>query len=256
MWKLIKEILIWVAILSYLIISFSFTEKAGNKIHCVQIDIIITDTTNNYFVEKDDILKLLEENKIRLLGKRLDSVCISSLEILISKHSSIKKAEVYKQNNGVVKIEIEQRNPILRIFNTENESFYLDESGKIMELSQKYTANTLVFSGNIKISPNKDNNKTIDNNEILNSIYTIGHFIYTSPQWKSFIVQSYVTENNEFELVPRIGNQLILFGSTEKTAEKFKKLEALYKSGFNNLGWTKYKTINLKYEKQVICTKI
>ena len=76
---------------------------------------------------------------------------------------------------------------------------------------------------------------------------------YAQVQKKSKI---YINSKDELELVPRVGGQRILFGTSENYERKFLKLYALYEQGFKKFGWNNYKTINLSYKNQVVCTKI
>jgi cell division protein FtsQ len=69
------------------------------------------------------------------------------------------------------------------------------------------------------------------------------------------IDQIHVGGNGNLTLVPRVGDQLIYFGSPDNYQVKFRNLKALYKEGFKNGGWTVYKSINLSYRNQVICLK-
>ena len=69
------------------------------------------------------------------------------------------------------------------------------------------------------------------------------------------IQQIFVNKEKEFELIPLVGAQIILFGKIDNYKDKFRNLEATYKRGFLYKGWNKYKKINLKYENQVICEK-
>ena len=80
-------------------------------------------------------------------------------------------------------------------------------------------------------------------------------YIHEDPFWKSQIVQVYVRRNGEFELIPRVGSQIILFGNADRMETKFFKLKTLYREGFSHTGWNQYEIINLKYTSQVICTK-
>jgi cell division protein FtsQ len=73
---------------------------------------------------------------------------------------------------------------------------------------------------------------------------------------KAQIAQIYVNEQNEFELVPRIGNHIILLGTAEDLDDKFRRLVAFYRYGLNKIGWNKYNVINIKYKNQVVCSKI
>jgi cell division protein FtsQ len=64
-----------------------------------------------------------------------------------------------------------------------------------------------------------------------------------------------VNKNTEFELVPKVGRHIIVFGDIDNMEKKFDKLIVFYKEGLNKTGWDKYKIINLKYENQVVCSK-
>jgi len=65
-----------------------------------------------------------------------------------------------------------------------------------------------------------------------------------------------VNSKYEFELIPRVGSQIIELGDAENLDEKFANLKLLYLDGFNKIGWNTYKRISLKYKNQVVCTKI
>ena len=41
--------------------------------------------------------------------------------------------------DGGLKVDVKQRNPIIRIINADGDSYYLDDEGKLMPLSDKYT---------------------------------------------------------------------------------------------------------------------
>ena len=72
---------------------------------------------------------------------------------------------------------------------------------------------------------------------------------------KSQIVQIHINNNGYFELIPRIGNQRILFGSSENMENKFKKIKLFYTNGPNSKDLNKYDTLNILYENQIICSK-
>ena len=56
-------------------------------------------------------------------------------------------------------------------------------------------------------------------------------------------------------LVPRSGNFVIEFGTLENSAEKLEKLEHFYDAGLSHIGWDKYRVVDVRYKKQVICTE-
>lgn len=77
--------------------------------------------------------------------------------------------------------------------------------------------------------------------------------------WRSEIVQIVVAKGPggapEIELVPRTGSHTVIFGGPDGAEEKLAKLLTFYRRGLRNIGWEAYRTINVKYKEQVVCTK-
>jgi len=260
----IKNIVIWLAIIAYLVVALSFVSKKQQDAYCKKIEVRVVDATENHFINEADVLKKFNENNISLISHQIDSINKDKLEKLIYSIPSVKKAEVFIENGETIEVEIEQRNPIVRIMNQDETGFYIDEFGKLMTLSDKYSAHVLIVNGNINeaisknISKNltpKENEIVVPQNNILQDIYILSKYIYEDEVWNSLIEQIYVNKDYEFELIPKIGDQIIVFGTIENYKEKFRKLKALYQIGFPKTDWNMYKTIDLKYKNQAVCTK-
>lgn len=59
----------------------------------------------------------------------------------------------------------------------------------------------------------------------------------------------------ELELTPRSGNFTILFGSPDDAERKFDKLFRFYREGLSRAGWDRYKTIDLRFRGQIVCSE-
>ena len=192
-------------------------------------------------------------------GLRIDLVDVAHLEKLLNNNSSIGYAEVYSTIDGVLKIELNQRNPILRVFTEYGDSYYIDENGWMMPLSDKFTSRVLVANGEIKTSFSMGYEMNVmdlkQEDQRLKDLYQLASYITNDSFLKAQIVQIYVKENGDLELVPRVGNQEILFGKATNIKERFDKLMIFYKQGLSKTGWNGYKRINLMYNNQVVCTK-
>jgi len=173
----------------------------------------------------------------------------------------IKHAEVYSYISGEWQIDISLRRPIARIFNLDGSSCYLDSDGTLMPLSLNYTAHVITVDGNINETDylknvddimNNDSLKTI---EILDDLYAISNYVCSDEYLSAQITHLHINRYKEFELIPRVGEQRIMFGEAEYIAGKFKKLEYFYTEGINRAGWEKYDTINIMYKSQVVCSK-
>ena len=56
-------------------------------------------------------------------------------------------------------------------------------------------------------------------------------------------------------LVPRSGNFVIEFGTLGRSDAKLAKLRNFYDKGLSYMGWDRYKIVDIRYDKQIICTE-
>ena len=55
-------------------------------------------------------------------------------------------------------------------------------------------------------------------------------------------------------MIPKLGDQTILFGDTSNLVQKFQKFELFYKKVVPIYGWKKYSKINLEYKNQLVAS--
>ena len=87
------------------------------------------------------------------------------------------------------------------------------------------------------------------------TVLDLAKYISSDSLWNAQIVQIYLKDNKEIELVPRVGNHTILLGDITNYQEKLRKLYLFYEKGVNQVGWNDYKEINLKFRNQIVCVK-
>ena len=245
-----------------LFVSLGFSSRESDKVPCRDITIQVDHSTDNFFVTENDVMDMILSKGDSLKGSPITSIPIAVYERHISANPSVKRAEVYTKHNGIFAVKVYQREPIIRVFNTEGVSFYLDVEGTIMPTSKTYTARVPVASGFITdklFEMERHNVKTMSDSlkekSCLDELFELATFIKTHDRWKSQIQQIRVEPNGELTVVPTVGDHHILIGSTDKLELKFKKLHLFYMKGLNKTGWDQYSHINLKYKDQVICTK-
>ncbi len=257
----VKNIIFWLLILVYLLIVPGMVADHSSEIPCDKLEISIIDSNHHNFINRQDILEILRKGDIKVLGKRLKDIDTKKIEQVLSKKTLVKNAEVYKAIDGTVHVDVNQREPVIRLMDRNYRGYYIDREGKIMSLSSKYTPHILVANGHFVVNEDLqdifDTGKHVDkkNNKTLQDLYKIANFIEQDNFWKAQLLQIYVTREGEFELIPRVGAHVIKFGNITGYQDKFKKLAALYSGGFNKEGWNNHDIINLKYRNQVVCTK-
>jgi cell division protein FtsQ len=263
--KKILFISFWCLMSLGLILSMGFVNKEQDTLLCRTLDINVNQDNDLYFIDKIDIAEILKDRGDSIIGQPKSSVNIAEIEKVLNSHAAVSKAEVSMSIDGTVKVDVIQRNPIIRIINPEGDSYYFDDEGKLMPLSDKYTMKVPIVNGKFNEPYSKNYGRTIQQigqdsalraSSKLDEFYAMAKYINADDFWRSQIHQIYVNDNDDMEIVPLVGDQRIIFGDTASMEEKFKKLLTFYQEGLNTTGWwNKYSTINLKFKNQIVCTK-
>lgn len=261
--KIFYNILIGCVVLLGTFGLLSFIGKKHKKIYCNNFQAFIDYSNGQYFLTEKDIKELVYKNMDTLEGKYISDININDLEDLVEGDDYVLEADAYLTIEGNVRVNVTQRDPIIRIIDRHGKSFYVDNKGRTMPLSKKFTSRALIINGFIESSfanladidlsiPVSD---SLPNRKMLHDAFTLGRFIENNPFWSSMIEQVYVSANNDFELVPKLGSHVVVFGDLEDMEKKFRHLKAFYKKGIGRVGWDKYGIVNLKYKNQIICKK-
>jgi cell division protein FtsQ len=216
--------------------------NGNNDRVCKSCEIELTDSTQYKLISEKEISNLLNEHQLNPIGKTLSKIKTEDIEKLLKDNPLIKTAECYKTPSGIVHVKIHQRTPKFRIIGLE--SFYVDTEKKWMPASPNFSAYVPIVSGRIT--------KSMATGEMFDFV----SFLEDNPFWNAQIEQIYVRDDLKIELVPRVGDAIIILGRLENYKSKLEKLRKLYLNGFKTIGWNRYSKIDLEYEDQVICTKI
>lgn len=247
--KKILVISVWILLCAGTVVLLiaAMSKKRNELVNYVEIK--ISGIQNNYFVGKKDVLDILQKvNGKKLTGESVHSLDLAAMEGTLEKNQWIKRAEIFFDNNNVLQIKIIEREPIARIFTNSGSSFYIDSSLTRLPLSDKFSARLPVFSAFPDVVKTLNKKDSI----LLMQIKTLSEYINDHPFWMAQIDQLNITPQKSFELIPKLGNQLIRFGDTENYEEKFNKLLAFYQQVVTKVGWNKYSVLDIRYKNQVV----
>lgn len=250
-WKRLLIGCAWVISLTGLVVLMSFieTKKAGVK--CTSVNVSIPG--GQYFIDKQEVDHIIEVTSHSLVGRPIENINIQELEDKLKANPFIEFAKVYTEMDGVLRVEVSQRQPILRIMNHYDMDFYVDQNGLKIPLSSNFTARVLVANGFIEelFTNRVDSLHT----RLAKDLFKTADYIRKDSLWDAQIAQMYVNSEREIELIPRVGNQRILIGNADSLNVKLNNLQAFYKQVLPKVGWDTYKVINVKYTNQVIGIK-
>lgn len=216
--------------------AFSSSQNNAKPISEVEVSFI---GDNNLFISKTKVDKLLIQNNDYIKCVSKDNLDLKALENKLSSHDMIENSEVYISINGILKIDIKQRNPYARVIS--DPSFYIDNNGTKMPLSDNYSARVLLVHGlndESKIDYVFKLIKTIRDDEFLNSNVT-----------------DILISKSDISLRVRNCNFEVLVGDLNNLETKIKNFKAFYQKAYRDKILNNYKKVNLQFNNQIVCTK-
>jgi len=257
--KFIIVLLKWIGLILYLFLILGFVRRERLNKNCNEI--VCNIDTAHEFVDTSEVFILLKRDSLYPLNKPIKKINLLKIENSIESHEAIKKAEVYLDMNGVIHLDIFQRNPVLRIITQTNMHYYVDEELGLLSVGYDYTADVPVLSGYLPdtlVQAFRLGNDTLRLEALdfdMQDIINFADYIYHDVLWRDLFVQIYINSEHEFELISRVGDNIIILGKLDDYSYKMKKLRAIYLEAFPKYGWKNYRKINLKYSNQVVCSK-
>jgi cell division protein FtsQ len=243
----------------YLMVLPVYLASSTNSKPCGGIIIDIKDSSDYHFVTRRQLLNLAYGNSSRILGQPLKNINLLEIENRINVLRELKVAEVYLTIDGNVHIYADQREPIIRLMPDNGGDFFIDEDGVIVRKRNLYAPRLHIVGGNINISSAMLNGVSVLDtsikNTILKDIYQLVNYINDDDFWSAQIDQIYVDDNNDIDLIPRVGNQTVHLGAIENFKGKLRNLEAFYDKVLPEVGWNKYSVIDLEFKDQIVCKK-
>jgi cell division protein FtsQ len=223
-----------------------------NHRNCTGVDIVIKGRGGEVFLSRQEVMSVIAPDKNSpLRGKPLAAFDLRKMESALQQNVWVKEAQLFFDNNGVLKCTVDERWPVARVFTVSGNSFYIDSSGKRLPLNSRMNIKLPVYTS---FPSDKDNLLGADS-VLMEQIKRMSPFVLNDPFWMAQIAQIDITPYRSFEMVPVIGKHLIVFGDGNNFEEKFHRLFLFYQQVGAKLGMDKYSVVNVQYERQVVATK-
>ena len=163
----------------------------------------------------------------------------------------IRDAQLFFDNNEVLRIRVTLREPIARVFTKAGGSFYLDSSAMALPLRDMGAVKLPVFTN----FPGTTASLHGPDSALTDQTRRLAQYIITDSFWKAEIEQVAITSARGFELVPVIGNHLIEFGDASYADKKFHRLLVFYQEVLSKAGFDKYAVLDVRFAGQVVGTR-
>jgi cell division protein FtsQ len=245
--------LVCAALVAGLCVLLARSKAHRQQITCKGLKVEYADA--HRFVNDADIKAWLERDYGNYVGQRLDSVGLDRIENILDEQSAILKSEAWTTEDGLLNVRITQREPVLR-FQKGDEGFYVDDRGYIFPLQKQFDAPVPVVDGAIPVrytAGYKGKALTEEEQRWIGKVLDMMGWVRKSKVWEDAFVQVSVREGGDFVLTPREGKERFIFGQPEEVADKFDRIGKYYEYILPARGEGYYKTVNVKFDRQIIC---
>lgn len=242
MLKRIAVLFLLLLAIAYFIIAITMFDRPRSPLTCDGLVVSVEDSLHTGFLRENDIVQILTKKKCNPTGQKMEDVDLQEIEKALTEHPYINKALCYKTPGGKVCVRVEQKYAVIHVLSDNGDDYYIDRVGEIMPRSA-YCVSLPVATG------------AITKKYAVQYLADLGRQIVTDPFWNNQIQQIMVKADGKAELVPRVGEHIIMLGKPVNVEKKLDKMRIFYTEGLNKVGWNKYSTINLEYDNQIICKK-
>jgi len=205
------------------------------------------------FIDQKDISTMIQEKFGSVIGKSLSDIPLHGIELELKKSPYVSHADVHVEIDGNMQVVVKQREVILRVINQHNQEYYVDAKGHKIPVTLKYVPHVLVATGNIK----EGYKKALDpvKSKLVKDLVRIVEETKDNELWSNQIVQLFVNDIGDIEIVPRVGAQQLILGNADSLHNKLERLTNFYTHILPKVGTEAYNKVNVKYGGQIICER-
>jgi cell division protein FtsQ len=219
-WQTILVRVLWSIAGAALIVLFVVAWKAKEEKKCTSIQIeLVGENTAALFMDEKEILKIIHEQGVKE-GLPIGAVNLNTLEKYLQTIRWVKNVELFLDNTQSLQVRIEQRIPIARIFTASGNSFYIDKEGLQLPLKQLTVLRLPIFTN----FPSDQEKLSKPDSLLLNDILHFTQAVASDSFFMAQTAQVNIATNGDFELVPSVGDHLVLIGSVENIEDKLNRL--------------------------------
>jgi cell division protein FtsQ len=229
-----------VLVIGYLIFAVTYFNSSSHHRVCRHFEVVIRDSLHTQFVQSQDIIDLVSKHELYPVGKTFSEINTLAIRDVILTNQLVESVDVFTTPRGAIVANIRQREPILRVISDTRGSFYIDRNREMMPVSPNFVVHVPLATG------------AIDEAFAKNYLYDFAVFLSRNPQWNAWFEQIVVRQNQDVELIPRMGDFRIIMGSLDNYAVKLDNFALFIDRVLNVVGWNRYSEINLRFENQIV----
>lgn len=230
----------------------TLAEAARSHVGCRHIRIENESPQQTRFLSDRQVIDELEHHFGHLYGVPLDQLDLHAMEALIDGKSAVLKSEVFvSYPDSSLHVGIRERIPVLRFQPAGGQGFYCDREGVLFPLQNSYSARVPIVDGTLpldcwwNVSP--------AGKQFLEEMLALAGFLRSERKWEDRCSQIHVSRGGAVSLVFVPWEETFIIGDSRNLEAKFKKIEQYICSVRPQAGDKRYKSVNVRFDRQIIC---
>jgi cell division protein FtsQ len=226
-----------------------FVEKQNQAKTFTAVEVDLEAVSGVYFVEEKEILSILSSSFPELKkGLSMQELPLNDIEDRLLGHPFIRTAEASVDQQGILKLNLTQHEPMARIARPESADGYITKEGLLISTSPTYTSRVLIIHG-AYIGSLMDQGRL----DVMSELIPLIQFITQDKFWSAQVTELEINGRNDIRIHQQVGNQVIEFGDAKDFESKFNRIAVLYQEILPRKGWDAYQRISVKYKNQIVC---
>lgn len=256
--KKILSIVVWVITGAALVALFVFARQGFIKTPLQGVVFDLERQGNKGFVEKDTAIANIEE----LCGihehASIGSVDLMKIQKLLNSNPWVESASAYIGLNDTLMVKAKEYCPIARVFNDNGKSVYVTREGVILPSNKIYTPRLIIASGNYQFPTGEDSAQLTDSayaESGISETLAITKAVLADDFLRGSVGQIYRNNKKQYEITVNSLPARVIVGDTTNIKQKMSRLRTLLEKHSGTEELTGYKTLDLRYKNQIVCTK-
>ncbi len=225
-----------ILVVSYLIFALSYFKINEDEIKCT--DLIVQINGSMPLLSEDDIHAILNQENIHPIGNSLNNLKTHRIEQCLEANPYVTYASSYFTPNGLVYLQVNLREP--KFIVAAGENYYIDRERVAIPIPLYASAYLPIVTGRVT--------KSMAKTEIFDFI----DYLEKDAFWNAQIAQIHIKNDHRIELSPRVGDTTILLNDLQHAEGKLNQVYRFYEQCFGKIGWNRYRTLDLRFENQII----
>lgn len=229
-------------------IAWSALTAGGEYVRDVVVEIRPT-PDGLFLIEAGDVRDRLDAGPHGVLaGQPVGSIAFERLEAFLREDPFVADAELYTGYDGVLRVVVEQKQPVMRVHDRRGADYYVGPGGEILPLSKHDVARVPVLTG--EVTPFAEAAADSFALDAFALARAIADDALLAP-----LIEQVDRRGGEYVLVPKLGTAHFTVGRLEDLDDKLYRLRAFLLGALPEVGWEHYESLDLRYDGQVVAKR-